>query len=228
MAIRALDYCPPTDIDFSQYLAALLTADRELVPDDSEHGYRSTIRRLFKDYGISAPETGCDREGCWERFNQPSRLAYARSNYAAMTRSPEELFRFLWENRDALNISDRAYTEVLSIDPVARPGPDGITLHETVCQYVQRADIFGSEFKSMLGAERPEGMRTTDRFTAHGGGVLILDQYGQVKYHIANPILDGPRQRARGQYLIDTGQIGDVSAANRLRFALAHQHRMGA
>ncbi|WP_161494588.1 hypothetical protein [Caulobacter sp. B11] len=35
MAIRALDYCPPTDIDFrKQYSGRLLTADRELVPDD--------------------------------------------------------------------------------------------------------------------------------------------------------------------------------------------------
>lgn len=228
MSIRAIDYCPPTDIDFSQYLAALLTADQELVPDDSEHGYRAIIRRSFEAYGISPGEAGCSEQGCWKRFDEGSKLNYARSNYAAMTRSPDELFRFLWENRQALGISDRAYTEVLSIDPVARLGPDGITLHETVCQYVQRADIFGAEFESMLGAKRPDGMRTTDRFTAYGGGVLVLDQYGQVKYHIANGIFDGPRQRARGQYLVDTGQLGNADNADRLRFAVVHQQRMGA
>jgi hypothetical protein len=144
-----------------------------------------------------------------------------------MTRSKDELFRFLWENRNVLGINDRAYTEVLSIDPVARIGPDGITLHETICQYVQRADIFGAEFKAMLGAERPEGMKTNDRFTAYGGGVLVLDQYGQVKYHIANRIFDGARQRRRGQYLVDTGQLGVREAPDRLRFAVTHLHRMG-
>jgi hypothetical protein len=36
MAIRAIDYCPPTDITFSDYLSALLTVDREVVPDDGE------------------------------------------------------------------------------------------------------------------------------------------------------------------------------------------------
>ncbi len=125
-----------------------------------------------------------------------------------MTRSPDELFRFLWENRETLGLSARAYSEVISIDPASRIGPDGIALHETVCQYVQRADLFGAEFKAVLGTERPEGMRSTDRYTAYGGGVVILDQYGRVKYHIANRLEDAERQPTRAQYMVDTGQIG--------------------
>ena len=35
MAIRALDYCPPVDITFGEYLRALVTADDDLVPDDT-------------------------------------------------------------------------------------------------------------------------------------------------------------------------------------------------
>ena len=227
MAIRALDYCPPTDIDFGQYLAGLLTADRELVADD-EHHYRLNLQASFRQYGIEVPRATCDEDGCWRRYPHAGRLFYARSNYAAMTRSPDELFRFLWENRLELGISERAYTEVLSIDPSVRQGPDGIALHETVCQYAQRVDIFGSEFKSLLGAQRPADMRTTDRFTAYGGGVVILDQYGQVKYHIVNKLMDGARQRARGQFLVDTGQVAPAEASGRLRFAIAHLERMGA
>ena len=227
MAIRALDYCPPTDIDFSQYLAALLTADRELVPDD-EHDYRGTIRRQFRAFGIGTPRANCDAEGCWKRYPHPAKLVYARSNYAAMTRNPDEFFRFLWENRDALEINHRAYSEVTSIDIAGRVGPDGLALYETVCQYVQRVDIFGSEFKSILGADRPKGMDTTDKLTAYGGGVVILDQYGQVKYHIANPVFDGPRQRARAEYLMDIGMLGSSVPADRLQFAVLHLERMGA
>src|SRR6185436_4996214 len=33
MCIRALDYCPPVDITFGEYLRALITADMDLVPD---------------------------------------------------------------------------------------------------------------------------------------------------------------------------------------------------
>lgn len=224
MAIRALDYCPPTDIDFGQYLAALLTADRELVPDD-DRGYRQTIRASFEAYGIRTPEA-CDASGCWRRYPYSGELAYARSNYAAMTRSPDEFFRFLWENRRVMGVSERAYTEVISIDAASRAGPDGIALHETICQYVERLDIFGAEFKSALGAERPEGMTTTTRLRAYGGGAVILDQYGQVKYHIANPLKGGARQAERAAYLLETGQLHTDD--RRLRFALDHQQRMGA
>jgi hypothetical protein len=228
MSIRALDYCPPTDIDFEQYLAGLLTADREVVPND-DRGYRKTVRETFEAYGISPLGEACDEEGCWKRYpylgpGAPA-LVYARSNYAAMTRSPDELFRFLWENRHALRINERAYTEVLSIDASSRAGPDGIAVHETVCQYVERLDIFGAEFKSYFEVERPEGMSSRARITAYGGGVVILDQYGQVKYHIANRIMDGARQLKRAEYLFDTGQLGETD--QRLRFGLTHQHRMG-
>ena len=226
IAIRALDYCPPTDIDFSQYLAAMLTADRELVPDD-EYGYRDALRTQFRNFGIATPRRDCDNEGCWDGYAKPGRLVYARSNYAAMTRNRDEFFRFLWENREALGVNERAYTEVTSIDSASRLGPDGLMLHETICQYVQRVDIFGAEFKSVLGAERPEGMRSDDRVTAFGGGVVVLDQYGQVKYHISNPLRDGPRQRARAEHLMGTEGLAAPDAPDRLRFGLLHLERMG-
>src|SRR6185437_7273650 len=33
MCIRALDYCPPVDLTFGDYLRAIITADHDLVPD---------------------------------------------------------------------------------------------------------------------------------------------------------------------------------------------------
>lgn len=51
MCIRALDYCPPVDITFGDYLRALITADRDLVPDDPR-GYRVAFVAAFRDRGI--------------------------------------------------------------------------------------------------------------------------------------------------------------------------------
>jgi len=51
MAIRALDYCPPVDITFGEYLRALVTGDVELAPDDSR-GYRIAIIEAFRRRGI--------------------------------------------------------------------------------------------------------------------------------------------------------------------------------
>jgi len=51
MCIRALDYCPPVDITFGDYLRALITADRDVVPVDTRH-YRLAFIDAFRQHGI--------------------------------------------------------------------------------------------------------------------------------------------------------------------------------
>jgi hypothetical protein len=51
MCIRALDYMPPVDITFGDYLRALITADSDLVHDD-DRGYRIAFVEAFRKYGI--------------------------------------------------------------------------------------------------------------------------------------------------------------------------------
>lgn len=51
MCIRALDYCPPIDISFGDYLRAIITADIDLVPDD-DLGYRIAFIEAFRRRGI--------------------------------------------------------------------------------------------------------------------------------------------------------------------------------
>ncbi len=51
MCVRALDYCPPVDINYGDYLRALITADKELVSDDKHH-YRIAFINAFRKRGI--------------------------------------------------------------------------------------------------------------------------------------------------------------------------------
>lgn len=51
MCIRALDYCPPADITFGDYLRAIITADVDLVPEDDRH-YRVAFIEAFRRRGI--------------------------------------------------------------------------------------------------------------------------------------------------------------------------------
>lgn len=51
MCIRALDYCPPVDITFGEYLRAVITADMDMVPDD-DLGYRVAFMEAFRRRGI--------------------------------------------------------------------------------------------------------------------------------------------------------------------------------
>jgi subtilisin family serine protease len=51
ICIRALDYCPPVDITFGEYLRALVTSDRDVVLED-DRGYRVAFIAAFRDRGI--------------------------------------------------------------------------------------------------------------------------------------------------------------------------------
>lgn len=51
MCVRALDYCPPVDITFGEYLRAIITADYDLFPNDRD-GYRIAMIESFRLHGI--------------------------------------------------------------------------------------------------------------------------------------------------------------------------------
>ncbi|MDX0439446.1 hypothetical protein FB009_1506 [Sinorhizobium medicae] len=51
MCIRAVDYLPPVDMTFGDYLRALITADYDLVTED-DRGYRLAIIEAFRRRGI--------------------------------------------------------------------------------------------------------------------------------------------------------------------------------
>lgn len=205
IAIRALDYSPPLDLEFGDYLAALLTVDAEVAPDDSRYSYRQIIRDTFAAYGIQVPGERTDGDGCWLTFAGNEQIQYRNSHFDSMLRDAEEVFRFLWENREVLQIDERAYTEVVSVRPSLRFGPDGFILRETVCEYTSRVNLFGAEFRSVFREPRPEWLKTTDAVTVYGAGTLIFDQYGRIKYHIQRPLDDARWQVRRLQWLYGPG-----------------------
>jgi hypothetical protein len=51
ICIRALDYLPPVDVTFGDYLRALITADKEFFPEDPNR-YRLAFIQAFRDHGI--------------------------------------------------------------------------------------------------------------------------------------------------------------------------------
>jgi len=56
MCVRALDYLPPVDLHFGEYLRAIITADSDLVPNDPMR-YRIAFVEAFRKRGITVP--GC-------------------------------------------------------------------------------------------------------------------------------------------------------------------------
>lgn len=231
MAIRALDYCPPTDLEFCDFLSALLTADREMRPDDSRFNFRQTLRETFALYGMEPTSKGGAEPGIWEPPD--CTLVYDRMHMASLLTDEDEVFRFLWENRAALGLDKDAYTRVLSVRPCMRiNADDGFVLRETVAEYYQILNVVASELKH-LGIKKPADLPGERHITLYGGGALIFDEFGHVKFHIRNRILNPGRQTRRLQYLWKYGhfsepQILEKEAVPDHRFARMHQQRFGA
>jgi hypothetical protein len=234
MWIRAIDYMPPVHLEFGDALSAALTADMEVRPDDTRFALRKHMRDSFRAYGI-AP-TGRQKDGTWEPA--PAGLDYERVRFESMRSDPDEVFRFLWENFEKLELRKGAYSKVLSVRPCKRIGVDGFTLHETVAEYYQVAYLrpnelaakgikLPREYVAALRREEAEALkRRRKRLKAvqmdesapqdepdadlttpvYGGGVLIFDEYGKLKYHVHNDVF-GKRQNDRLQHLWEAGEL---------------------
>jgi hypothetical protein len=229
MSIRAIDYCPPTDIWFSDYLSALLTVDREVVPDQGEFNYRKALLDNFKGYGIE-PSREADKDGTWRLFAKD--LLYGRNHFDSMLRDREEVFRFIWENRRELNVRDDSYIEVQSVRPSIRIGPDGFVLHESVAEYIQILTLWTGELKPVLNITPPAEIPGNRRIRIFGGGVLIFNEYGQLKYHIPDRLEDLERERQieRLRALSESGFFEEPAPARPLTgsqsyFAQLHRSR---
>lgn len=228
MAIRALDYCPPTDLVFGDFLSALLTADQEMRPDDSKFQFRKTLRESFASYRIIPTSKGDIEPGTWEPPD--CELTYERTHFDSLSTDENEMFRFIWENRSALGLDPDAYTRVISVRPCVRiNADDGFVLRETVAEYYQILNVVASELKH-VGIKKPSDMPGDQHITLYGGGTLIFDDFGRVKYHIRNRILNPDRQRRRLEHLwqyghFQTPQILEKEAVPDRRFAQMHQQR---
>ena len=219
MAIRAIDYCPPVDVSFPDYLSALLTIDTEVAPDDDAYDYRGALLHQFERFGIE-PGYGAGADGTWPRLDL--QLVYSRTHFESLLNDKQEVFRFLWENRRMLDIDERGYVEVESVRPAMRVGPDGFVLRETVAEYIQMLTLSAEEFRKMRIAVHPE-VPAEQRIRIYGGGTLIFDEYGQLKYHIAKYLardaVDIARQTDRLDHLWRCGYLDlpDDDASARLQ-----------
>jgi len=71
ICIRALDYCPPLDINYGDFLRAVITADVDSSPRDT-NGYRIALIEAFRSWGIfpDRVNTLSIESLCWSKPGQ--------------------------------------------------------------------------------------------------------------------------------------------------------------
>jgi len=230
MTIRALDYTAPVHVEFPDFLSALLTADHEIRPDDTKYRFREHLRQGFRAYGIRPSPGTTDAQGLWLR-PETREITHERTHFESMTRDPDEVFRFVWENRGPLGLSDGAYSRILSVRPCVRIAPDdGFPLRETVAECMQQLRVDAGRLAS-LGIEKPPQMPDTQEVSLEGGLTLIFDEYGRLKFAIAKRLYDKKRpevQERQSRRLSDLWRYGHFrrGASLQRRFSAMHRLRM--
>ncbi len=205
MCIRAIDYTPPIEFQFEDFLDAIHAADQEVAPDD-EHHYRDRLVAAFASYGIELPPPEVH-----DVSSPGGYLSYRSIHLDELKTDPDEVFRFIWDNAPALEIATEYYLAVESVEPARRVAPDGAVVYESAASYVQLLDGTVEDLAKLARTMRgrltiPDGMAVTERLQIQGGGALIFDEFGRAKFHQRRPLFDWNRQSARLAYLAGRGQ----------------------
>jgi subtilisin family serine protease len=169
MCIRALDYVPPVDITFGEYLRAIITADFDLVHDD-DLNYRVAFVEAFRRHGIvpEGLETLSVDTLRWEGLHFDSiPPAYGQvidslkqfADQCFYISSREELFQISRKQRiqlhemleklfaaspdfaTALGLDAKSKFEVHELRRALRTGPDGNTIPQIIAALTQTRTI---------------------------------------------------------------------------------------
>lgn len=205
--LRALDYLPPMDVWFGELLRAMVTADRELVPDDPWH-YREALVQGFREldipiYGVrdlSESELVWRRvpdcyEGTWlRRLADLPLQAGERRAHSLYLRRARCLARFLDQNRRNLAYFGLVSPGSLGASPIRiesvrsirRLGPDGQLMLHFVAELVQWRQVESVGWMP-------------------GGASLIIDCDGRLRYAIRKDVTNASRADEMDRYLSGAG-----------------------
>jgi hypothetical protein len=215
MCMRAIDYCPPLEFEFADFLDAVLVSDQEMEPDD-KHGYRDSLKASFAELGIQLSPQRIEDFTKPGADGSPQMFMYDGFNYVLLRSDPDEVFGFLWENHRLLDLDLSLYTHVDSVRSAVRFGSDGFLVTDVLATYVQEIDGPCGEVAARLGIDLGAAVDPTVEVKLYGGGVVIFDQFGRVRFHVSKPIGDGDRQRRRLEYL---DRIGRTDQHGRFGFS---------
>ena len=203
--IRAIDYCPPIDLTFGEFLRAVVTADYVTVPADP-YGYREALVLAFRRYGITVPAVPDLSEDAllWRAPEVPldsmPGLAFANLRHGhepgwfaeqdERERRAHVLGQFITDGRH------RYFG-------VAEPGTrDGEEYELPVVESVRTLRRLSpdDELDFHVVAEVTQRVRRNKRWF-YGGSTVIINESGQIRYVIGKGIGNRTRRADTDHFL---------------------------
>jgi hypothetical protein len=225
---RALDYCPPVDITFGDFLRAVLTADLDIRPVDPD-GVRNAFMEAFRLRGIVADEAVSFSEESlfWPKvkkeallvpgliFGDPNGLTTDEKDI-----NGDVLREFANANARLLQLKpEMGPIDVPSFHPMFHTGQDGRLFVNMVVELVQTVDT-------------PFGDTSPGTFPMRNGVTLLITQDPPQGYVRPTPRVRFVIQKLWSQsredrvknYYLSTGQVpdsaGDSSSKDGSRFQI--------
>ncbi len=226
MCIRALDYCPPVDLTFGDYLRAIVTADFDFDPVDERHR-RVAFVQAFRRYGINPEEVRTlSVDGLLWRpasaapdENEDVVLSMVK-DWAAdiaswnLSKSRQALYELTREKRGALHvylqnkfkkestvlggINPSLKFEVHSIRPSIRLDWETRQRFQWVIELTQRIPQHLDPADEKKPGVPPD-------YYFRGGCTLMIDaETGKVRYSIKKRLDDARKQKQR-QFVLEEG-----------------------
>jgi hypothetical protein len=205
MCIRALDYCPPVNITFGEYLRAIITADFNVNPDD-EYGYRVALVESFREWGISPRGI---RSMSIEALVWPSGAeviaeteAQAATTEVSMQATPSKT-----DVKKALDVSEEAIRRLFS-DPQPDRGTEAsdAAAHKGSTRF-HKWDLSGDRYDVWKNME--ESRAALWRWLVHGDGRRYATSFGLVLDRNA------PKTVYRSKFGVPTVEVHSVRTALR-------------
>lgn len=177
-AFQALDFCPPVDIQFLDYVRAFLRCDELSDPVD-EKGLRKIMKDVFHEWGFCGRKK-CDGGALCDLCFDTKELANLRSrsifrSIDRISRSRTEAYHYVNDNRKALEIpafQDLRITDLYEankFDPAANRLPPQI-----IMEYVweEEVKLEGSQYGEYDG-------KVAELLC---GGTIVFDDRGNLLY----------------------------------------------
>jgi hypothetical protein len=222
--VRAIDYCPPTDIKLGEFLRAMVTADAELRPDDPWairealiNAFR--VRHIVPRNVLSLSEDSLIWGPPRQRPPPLHALSFASTQFGSVPGRPVPVAARL-QQADALGrwlqlpgvmdecglvASDdpRLAVEgvtvtspcVDTLETTRRVAPRGEVLFETVAVVTQRATV------------RKRGRKPA--FSFIGGATLLFSPTGELRLSIVKSVLGKDRIKRRSEFITRGGAIAE-------------------
>lgn len=244
ICIRAIDYCPPVDITFGEYLRAVITADHDLVPDDP-WAYREAWVDGFRMFGIKPDGVVSLTEDAlrWRGPDIPvpdtSRLAFANLRFNGDPARPAGVGELRQQGAafGAL-VADPAYRRAFGLACTGDPDLEGDEVDLPTVESVRSSRRIGPDGQIVfdLVAEVTQRRIVKPRddapgFDFFGGSTVLIDPKGRVRYLVRKSVLSASRLAAQRTFVKDSGDdfflvspiVGGMALPHPQGFRLLHE-----